>query len=46
MLSDKKNRLMQELENIEKAKKNTELSIAQIDGALSEINHDLTNAIV
>jgi len=46
MLMEKRNRLSQELENILKAKTNTELSIAQIDGALSEINHDMTNAIV
>jgi hypothetical protein len=46
MLIDKRNRLSQELENYQKAIKNTELSISQLDGALSEINHDLTNAIV
>jgi hypothetical protein len=46
ILNEKKMRLMQELDNIKKAERNTELSIAQIDGTLSECNHDLTNAIV
>lgn len=45
-LNKKKQKMIAEMRGHQDAARNIELGIAQIDGALSEINHDLTNAIV
>lgn len=46
LLQEKRAKMFNEMKNHEAAARQLELGIAQIDGALSEINHDLTNAIV